>query len=224
MRIPRTADARESHVGPVAGLAVSPPAKRVKKNNEVSRSELTYSLFPPPIDRARLLGMPKPRSSPISKTTMRSDELPKVVASSSSKIEAPREAPQRRTGKRKRSPSPDVIPNPPGCSYGMDLDFFTYDEEDEVGAGPAPPAKTAEATAAALPKQAFQFTPTTSNGRLISSNAHSVPPSGGSGLSLFKSPAGKPAPATRSNIQSAPKSVGPNPSASVRNKEEERKP
>lgn len=35
--------------------------------------------------------------------------------------------------KRKRVPSPDVIPNPPGTSYGMDLAYFGYDssEEDE---------------------------------------------------------------------------------------------
>ena len=37
--------------------------------------------------------------------------------------------------KRKRAPSPDSIPNPPGCSYGMDLDYFLYssssDEEVE---------------------------------------------------------------------------------------------
>ena len=37
--------------------------------------------------------------------------------------------------KRKRAPSPDSIPNPPGCSYGMDLDYFGYysssDEELE---------------------------------------------------------------------------------------------
>lgn len=33
--------------------------------------------------------------------------------------------------KRKRAPSPDVIPNPPGCSYGMDLDYFYIDDSDE---------------------------------------------------------------------------------------------
>lgn len=37
-------------------------------------------------------------------------------------------------GKRKRQPSPDAIPNPPGASYGMDLDYFgcsSSDEEEE---------------------------------------------------------------------------------------------
>lgn len=32
--------------------------------------------------------------------------------------------------KRKRMPSPNVIPNPPGCSYGLHDDYFTYDDED----------------------------------------------------------------------------------------------
>ena len=34
-------------------------------------------------------------------------------------------------GKRKRLPSPDTIPNPPGVSYGMDLNYFCYSSSDE---------------------------------------------------------------------------------------------
>ncbi|CAG8908457.1 unnamed protein product [Penicillium egyptiacum] len=33
--------------------------------------------------------------------------------------------------KRKREPSPDVIPHPPGCSYGFDPEYFIYDNDDE---------------------------------------------------------------------------------------------
>ncbi|PLN85764.1 hypothetical protein BDW42DRAFT_190543 [Aspergillus taichungensis] len=42
--------------------------------------------------------------------------------------------------KRKRSPSPDVIPNPKGCSYGMDMDYFCYssDSEDETNSTSEP--------------------------------------------------------------------------------------
>lgn len=66
--IPHTADAREGRVGQTDGLAVSRPAKRTKKNSGISRSELRCSLFPPPIDRDRFLrGLPKPRSSPITR-------------------------------------------------------------------------------------------------------------------------------------------------------------
>lgn len=44
--------------------------------------------------------------------------------------------------KRKRLPSPDSIPNPRGCSYGMDLDYFGYvssDEDDEIENTPSKP-------------------------------------------------------------------------------------
>ncbi|KAL9099608.1 MAG: hypothetical protein Q9163_004915 [Psora crenata] len=38
----------------------------------------------------------------------------------------------RRPGeKRKRAPSPDAIPNPKGASYGMDLDYFAFDSDDD---------------------------------------------------------------------------------------------
>ncbi|KAL9131291.1 MAG: hypothetical protein Q9217_000726 [Psora testacea] len=38
----------------------------------------------------------------------------------------------RRPGdKRKRAPSPETIPNPKGASYGMDLDYFGYDSDDD---------------------------------------------------------------------------------------------
>ncbi|OKL63173.1 hypothetical protein UA08_01541 [Talaromyces atroroseus] len=32
--------------------------------------------------------------------------------------------------KRERPPSPDVIPNPPGCSYGLHDDYFTYSDDE----------------------------------------------------------------------------------------------
>ncbi|CAG8420168.1 unnamed protein product [Penicillium salamii] len=32
--------------------------------------------------------------------------------------------------KRKRQPTPDVIPNPPGCSYGLNDEYFIYSDED----------------------------------------------------------------------------------------------
>ncbi len=38
--------------------------------------------------------------------------------------------------KRKRVPSPDTIPNPKRCRYGMDLDYFgctSSDEDEEPG-------------------------------------------------------------------------------------------
>lgn len=43
--------------------------------------------------------------------------------------------------KRKRLPSPDSIPNPRGCSYGMDLDYFGYvsSDDDEIENTPSKP-------------------------------------------------------------------------------------
>ncbi|CAG8404259.1 unnamed protein product [Penicillium salamii] len=32
--------------------------------------------------------------------------------------------------KRKRQPTPDIIPNPPGCSYGLNDEYFIYSDED----------------------------------------------------------------------------------------------
>lgn len=45
--------------------------------------------------------------------------------------ETPQQASSNKQKKRKRAPSPDVIPNPPGCSYGMDTDYFWYSSESE---------------------------------------------------------------------------------------------
>ncbi|KAJ5286438.1 hypothetical protein N7524_001744 [Penicillium chrysogenum] len=39
--------------------------------------------------------------------------------------------PENESKKRKREPSPDVIPHPPGCSYGFDPQYFIYDIDDE---------------------------------------------------------------------------------------------
>ncbi|MCJ1230340.1 hypothetical protein MMC12_007013 [Toensbergia leucococca] len=37
----------------------------------------------------------------------------------------------RRKQKRKRRTSPSEIPNPPGCSYGMDLNYFYFSSDDD---------------------------------------------------------------------------------------------
>ncbi|KAJ5293685.1 hypothetical protein PENANT_c002G01460 [Penicillium antarcticum] len=50
------------------------------------------------------------------------------------------------SNKRKRQPSPDVIPNPPGCSYGLHDDYFTYDDDDEAWAAEEQARRDAEKT------------------------------------------------------------------------------
>ncbi|KAL8830498.1 MAG: hypothetical protein Q9191_001402 [Dirinaria sp. TL-2023a] len=42
---------------------------------------------------------------------------------------------------QKRPPSPEVIPNPKGCSYGFDPDYFVIDDTDDE---PQPPSPTPE--------------------------------------------------------------------------------
>lgn len=67
--------------------------------------------------------------------------------------------------KRKRPPTPDVIPNPPGCSYGLHDDYFTYSDEEieewlaQEAAKEA--AKAAEATATGFASTAARATSST---------------------------------------------------------------
>ncbi|KAJ5574092.1 uncharacterized protein N7459_008519 [Penicillium hispanicum] len=56
--------------------------------------------------------------------------------------------------KRKRPPSPDQIPNPPGCSYGMHDDYFTFTEEEEAFLIEEAARKAAEAEKKALAESA----------------------------------------------------------------------
>ncbi|KAJ5735301.1 uncharacterized protein N7483_000426 [Penicillium malachiteum] len=38
---------------------------------------------------------------------------------------------EEQSKKRKRPPSPETIPNPPGCSYGINDEYFEFDSDDE---------------------------------------------------------------------------------------------
>ncbi|PYH97363.1 hypothetical protein BO71DRAFT_467753 [Aspergillus ellipticus CBS 707.79] len=117
-----------------------PPKKRARRS---------WSLFPPPIDRSLYLGdltKKDPSSTPsksqsAEETLVQEPNLQDSTASDSQEIvsrggraathEQASETKQEPPKKRKRSPSPDVIPNPPGCSYGMDLDYFCYSSESD---------------------------------------------------------------------------------------------
>ena len=68
----------------------------------------------------------------------------KALQEERAKVQATHAAAQIPGGKRKRPPSPDVIPNPPGGGFGMNLDYFPYDssdEEDEDEEGQDTPTK-----------------------------------------------------------------------------------
>ncbi|GES61863.1 hypothetical protein ATEIFO6365_0011038000 [Aspergillus terreus] len=119
-------------------LAEEPPKKRTRN--------MSYSLFPAPIDRSLYLGdipktkpAPKPSSEPESQQPQKqATEEPKVQESTVAGDEPSSERESRGPTtsetahkKRKRAPSPDVIPNPKGSSYGMDLDYFCYSSDSD---------------------------------------------------------------------------------------------
>ncbi|KAL4931126.1 uncharacterized protein BDV17DRAFT_289120 [Aspergillus undulatus] len=116
------------------------PAKRARN--------LSFSLYPAKIDRSLYLGdvnkstsqpaglppAPAPASQPVQQTSPQKT----VSETSITPSEQHDDRTSRASGiasesqkKRKRSPSPDVIPNPAGSSYGMDLDYFCYSSESE---------------------------------------------------------------------------------------------
>lgn len=113
-----------------------------------SSPDLSYDLFPRPIDRSLYLPpktlAPRANEFPESRENIQ-DQEQSLQKEQQTQGQAPPESvvppvddrASRQTSdtqtkkKRKRSPSPDVIPNPPGCSYGLDLNYFCYSSESE---------------------------------------------------------------------------------------------
>ncbi|PYH82882.1 hypothetical protein BO82DRAFT_58747 [Aspergillus uvarum CBS 121591] len=129
---------------------VSPTPKSKGPTQEPQR-DLSFSLFPATIDRSRYLD-DKPRPNPKSVQQIpaaASAEAPESSAvtsnpkdsgdsiaeasitggRNSASGESSTSTPNQK--KRKRAPSPDVIPNPPGCSYGMYEDYFVISDDEE---------------------------------------------------------------------------------------------
>ncbi|KAI9036296.1 uncharacterized protein KD926_002114 [Aspergillus affinis] len=98
--------------------------------------------------------------TPTSTTTVISESSAQIENASSATQaqeirgrETPQQASSNKQKKRKRAPSPDVIPNPPGCSYGMDTDYFWYSSESE---DEAPEQSTAPQQANGLARTAVR--------------------------------------------------------------------
>ncbi|KAE8367686.1 hypothetical protein BDV27DRAFT_66475 [Aspergillus caelatus] len=134
-----------------------PPKKRARN--------LSYSLFPAPIDRSLYLGdIPKSSTAPPEaaapdshRTEQAQAQKPESQQTTASDEQAkPRETSQEISDaeqrKRKRSPSPDVIPNPAGSSYGLDLDYFCYSSESEDEAAETPSKQSERKKADGLAK------------------------------------------------------------------------
>lgn len=102
-------------------------------------SKLPYDLFPPGFSQELLdrcyAGSTRPRSSALSRNNSAA-QLPRPVETTASlhdpetsqtpKIAASHED---QSLKRKRE-EPVTIPNPKGCSYGMDMDYFEFTDEE----------------------------------------------------------------------------------------------
>ncbi|KAN0068713.1 hypothetical protein V8E54_013437 [Elaphomyces granulatus] len=132
-------------------------ASKEKKWSQRKVRQPTYSLFPEPIDRELYLRntstarsrLGTSDSQPLDKTTKAVDdtETPSDERRPKAGAEAPHSGEESRKSERKRRrrrASPDIIPNPPGTSYGMDLRYFIYSSEsyddsseDEVRARPS---------------------------------------------------------------------------------------
>ncbi|KAL2222721.1 hypothetical protein M432DRAFT_539391 [Thermoascus aurantiacus ATCC 26904] len=116
-----------------------PPTEMDQERKEASPHDLTYSLFPAPIDKRRYLEAPTVKriqtDSQAEKTSTMDDQArtpeKSVVPEGAKGTDKVSRKKKDGRKKRKRSPSPDVIPNPPGCSYGMDLRYFCYSSESE---------------------------------------------------------------------------------------------
>ncbi|KAL3466189.1 hypothetical protein BJX64DRAFT_251029 [Aspergillus heterothallicus] len=116
---------------------VSQTRRRLSEQLPAQRTRnLSYSLFPAPIDRSLYLGditgpttntSSAPTTAPEAQTE---HEMTDSIQPQESATPSANES-QKKKSKRKRSPSPDVIPNPVGSSYGMDLAYFYYSSESE---------------------------------------------------------------------------------------------
>ncbi|EEH39920.2 hypothetical protein PAAG_02109 [Paracoccidioides lutzii Pb01] len=91
---------------------------------------LTYSLFPEPLNRRELLGISSPRKE------AHQPSPDQVIETESNNVQHASNSittnNTNRNKRKRRSNSPDEIPNPPGCSYGMDLTYFEYSSLSEA--------------------------------------------------------------------------------------------
>ncbi|EER26574.1 hypothetical protein CPC735_007470 [Coccidioides posadasii C735 delta SOWgp] len=116
------------------------PAEPPKPMEPIKSIELTEASRPKPKSLPRdlsssLVSRPRDRSLVFGarKVEVPFGDKPQVSHSllPAAKRDKDAAAPVVKPKKRKRSPSPDVIPNPPGVSYGMDLKYFCYSSESE---------------------------------------------------------------------------------------------
>ncbi|PGH10886.1 hypothetical protein AJ80_07328 [Polytolypa hystricis UAMH7299] len=112
-------------------------------DEEPSQHDMSYALFPRPLNRAEIMPdlvkkptprAPMPTTQPATEATAVSTPKPTIETPKTTLNGPDGSEDAGRTGKsrkRRRSPTPDIIPNPPGCSYGLHPDYFEYSELDD---------------------------------------------------------------------------------------------
>ena len=118
---------------------------RLRRASLPKRDKLPYDLFPVGFSK-ELLDKCYQGSRPGTKRTAQpgqTAQAPALVPSSPAASTTPATE-EPNALKRKRSKSPDSIPNPPGCSYGINDEYFYYDSSSESESG-----ETAAAAASA---------------------------------------------------------------------------
>ncbi|KOS40284.1 hypothetical protein ACN38_g8877 [Penicillium nordicum] len=103
---------RPRATGQNSRLTASARAPRVGQ-----RRKYDYDLYPRGFDQALLERMRVGESDIAGLDVPNSEEELRAIC-------------ERESKKRKREPSPDVIPHPPGCSYGFDPAYFEITEDD----------------------------------------------------------------------------------------------
>ncbi|XHG05495.1 hypothetical protein AWENTII_008715 [Aspergillus wentii] len=140
-RVARTAPPQSDSTTSGSGVR----SHRRRSDQPSGKVDLSYSLFPARIDRNLYLPPPQepeaPRSRPLDseKPSASQEAQPKLQHAVTSDTletadkgdEVSSQTPSDAQKKRKRSSSPDVIPNPAGSSYGLDLDYFCYSSDSE---------------------------------------------------------------------------------------------
>lgn len=174
-----------------------------QKNSQVdrhgidwSRPELQWSLYPRRLTREILYAPLKNEVTTSEVPVSVSDPAPVAVSAPVPEVIPVTEdndnkevkTPVTKRKKRKRSPTPEKIPNPPGCSYGVWDKYFYYssdseeDEEDvEESSQPEPPtipASPAKSILRARKRVRFDVSPqdTPSKLRLQQTTAMNYPP------------------------------------------------
>ncbi|KAL1986197.1 hypothetical protein VTN96DRAFT_6712 [Rasamsonia emersonii] len=106
-----------------ADVSPTPSGKKARGQVDAEKQihrDLSYSLFPAGLDKRLYLGDAR-------ETPSKAESRPAIEKPAEKDTLTPLAEVENAAKKRKRAPpSPDVIPNPVGVSYGMDLDFFTY--------------------------------------------------------------------------------------------------